>query len=351
MTPLHWRQEEARVIKLSDLEKNGIPPEERHKTGKSRIVRTSENEAPAQGDKERKRNEEIDYNALDYEENENPSDEETYASNKKVPSLVQYPLPGSFNPMQKHGKRTKNSWERYYESGNAGERDGFPKRSHEGDGDRQDESYGASRESGYPGNKREECNSRNKRGDSNSRSKRGEFSSRTEREESNSRSKRGDSNSRNKREKSSSSNRAESAFRNEESYFKSRDDSKGDKDGFSGDFSKDFMDKDGFSRENKGGTSGGETASKGVNASEDDALPENKKSEILAMALGVQIKTGEDPPAPDLIPGYNKKRKEFGFGNEGMSGDYGGVKNFHEGRGGAHLNAQFGELNRFILGV
>lgn len=36
----------------------------------------------------------------------------------------------------------------------------------------------------------------------------------------------------------------------------------------------------------------------------------NKKSEVLAMALGVQIKTGEDPPTGDIsISGYEKKKK------------------------------------------
>lgn len=36
----------------------------------------------------------------------------------------------------------------------------------------------------------------------------------------------------------------------------------------------------------------------------------NKRSEVLAMALGVQIKTGEDPPTGDIsISGYEKKKK------------------------------------------
>lgn len=36
----------------------------------------------------------LDYNALDYEDH---SDDETNISKKQVPSLVQYPLPGSYN--------------------------------------------------------------------------------------------------------------------------------------------------------------------------------------------------------------------------------------------------------------
>lgn len=43
---------------------------------------------------------------------------------------------------------------------------------------------------------------------------------------------------------------------------------------------------------------------------EEKELILNKKSEVLAMALGVQIKTGEDPPTGEIsISGYEKKKR------------------------------------------
>lgn len=47
-----------------------------------------------------------------------------------------------------------------------------------------------------------------------------------------------------------------------------------------------------------------------VENGKDDNLVLNKKSEVLALALGVQIKTGEDPPTGEIsISGYDKKKK------------------------------------------
>jgi peptidyl-prolyl isomerase G (cyclophilin G) len=107
-TPLHWRKEESRVIKLSEFEKleaERKKREERRKLEKaSKEENRQENEvtdnAPEKQDKE------VDYNALDYEENQSEEDE---AVKKQVPSLVQYPLPGSFNPNKEQATSELNA--------------------------------------------------------------------------------------------------------------------------------------------------------------------------------------------------------------------------------------------------
>lgn len=56
-------------------------------------------------------NREVDYNALDYEDNENQSDYEQEITHKKVSSLVQYPLPGSYQPVENKPEEPLNSAE------------------------------------------------------------------------------------------------------------------------------------------------------------------------------------------------------------------------------------------------
>lgn len=53
---------------------------------------TPEHDARLESNGKKARLGKVDYNALDYEDNENQSDEEE-TSKKKVPSLVQYPFP------------------------------------------------------------------------------------------------------------------------------------------------------------------------------------------------------------------------------------------------------------------
>ncbi|XP_022919295.2 peptidyl-prolyl cis-trans isomerase G [Onthophagus taurus] len=102
VTPIHWKQEERRVIKLSDYKKiEATRHQERNSKSPSfdKGGHTPENNRKD----DRKENEKnIDYNALDYEENQ--TDEENEIPKKKVPSLVQYPLPGSFNPIETGSK-------------------------------------------------------------------------------------------------------------------------------------------------------------------------------------------------------------------------------------------------------
>ncbi|RZC33671.1 peptidyl-prolyl cis-trans isomerase G, partial [Asbolus verrucosus] len=97
-TPLHWRKEESRVIKLSEFEK--LEQERKKREERRKAEKASKEETKVESDEGNKANEkpskEVDYNALDYEENQ--SEEDTETVRKQVPSLVQYPLPGSFKP-------------------------------------------------------------------------------------------------------------------------------------------------------------------------------------------------------------------------------------------------------------
>ncbi|XP_063906879.1 peptidyl-prolyl cis-trans isomerase G isoform X2 [Zophobas morio] len=96
-TPLHWRKEESRVIKLSEFEK--LEAERKKREERRRQEKAIREENRQEGDSDEKsndkQNKEVDYNALDYEENQS---EEEETVRKQVPSLVQYPLPGTFNP-------------------------------------------------------------------------------------------------------------------------------------------------------------------------------------------------------------------------------------------------------------
>lgn len=106
MTPVHWKKEEARVIKLSDYEK--IEADRKHREERKKREETSMKEKLASETPTKDRtnhasdetNKEVDYNALDYEENDNQTDDEHEVPHKQVSSLVQYPLPGSFQPNQ-----------------------------------------------------------------------------------------------------------------------------------------------------------------------------------------------------------------------------------------------------------
>lgn len=52
----------------------------------------------------------------------------------------------------------------------------------------------------------------------------------------------------------------------------------------------------------------GEASNQNKIEDQSESLVQNERSEVLAMALGVQIKTGEDPPTGEIkISGYDKK--------------------------------------------
>lgn len=97
-TPIHWRKEESRVIKLSEYEKLEA---KRKKSDGKRTANGGQRNSSSDRNKFRSDTPplkdfkgRIDYNALDYEDQ---SDEENTESRKQVPSLVQYPLPGAYN--------------------------------------------------------------------------------------------------------------------------------------------------------------------------------------------------------------------------------------------------------------
>ncbi|XP_018321567.1 peptidyl-prolyl cis-trans isomerase G isoform X2 [Agrilus planipennis] len=96
MTPVHWKQEESRVIKLSDYEK--VEHERKLKQDINTQLREEHQHFDQSPDHRAKngREKEVDYNALDYEQ-ENQSEDDV--PKRQVPSLVQYPLPNSFRPL------------------------------------------------------------------------------------------------------------------------------------------------------------------------------------------------------------------------------------------------------------
>ncbi|XP_030756714.1 peptidyl-prolyl cis-trans isomerase G isoform X2 [Sitophilus oryzae] len=97
VTPIHWKKEENRVIKLSDFEKIEAERRQReerktmHSEVHKRYRQLSSGTPPTSPP--RRSQKAVDYNALDYEENQ--SDDEQLPK-KQVPSLVQYPLPGAY---------------------------------------------------------------------------------------------------------------------------------------------------------------------------------------------------------------------------------------------------------------
>ncbi|CAG9856510.1 unnamed protein product [Phyllotreta striolata] len=97
-TPVHWRKEESRVIKMSELQrletqrrKLDETREQRRRSGTPELP-FGKSFTPQADEPAAAKNREVDYNALDYEDH---TDEED--SRKLVPSLVQYPLPGAYN--------------------------------------------------------------------------------------------------------------------------------------------------------------------------------------------------------------------------------------------------------------
>ncbi|VEN40775.1 unnamed protein product [Callosobruchus maculatus] len=99
ITPIHWRKEEARVIKLSEFEKLESErkklEEKKAQNGKLKDnVERGKSEDRYEGSTTPKtKYKSIDYNALDYE---GQSEEEGEYNKREVPSLVQYPLPGAY---------------------------------------------------------------------------------------------------------------------------------------------------------------------------------------------------------------------------------------------------------------
>lgn len=92
------------MIKLSEYEKKEAS--RKQKEVEPEIV---ESRTPEREQNENYKTKDIDYNALDYEDN--ASEEEGETPKKQVPSLVQYPLPGSFKPIEKpsDGKEEKEN--------------------------------------------------------------------------------------------------------------------------------------------------------------------------------------------------------------------------------------------------
>ncbi|KAK9871244.1 hypothetical protein WA026_011519 [Henosepilachna vigintioctopunctata] len=100
VTPPHWRKEEQRVIKMSELaerknhDSNQVAnkePTESHRqdSNNSRQYRQRTTYTP-----EPKFERAVDYNALDYEDHESDDERRRDAVKKRVASLVQYPLKG-----------------------------------------------------------------------------------------------------------------------------------------------------------------------------------------------------------------------------------------------------------------
>lgn len=99
-TPVHWKKEESRVIKLSEFEKLEMERKKRveKQQSKEKLTEMDENSVSKQ--------KEIDYNALDYEDNQ--TDDENDVPRKQVPSLVQYPLVNQQNVNKNNDSGEKN---------------------------------------------------------------------------------------------------------------------------------------------------------------------------------------------------------------------------------------------------
>lgn len=86
-TPVHWKKEEARVIKLSQYEKAEAErkqKEEDRKWHDTKLAFDNKGDKDYKLDQENGRSvKEVDYNALDYEQ-ENQSDDEHEVSKKQV---------------------------------------------------------------------------------------------------------------------------------------------------------------------------------------------------------------------------------------------------------------------------
>lgn len=94
VTPVHWKKEEARVIKLAEFEKHEADRKHREEKIKEK-QHSKEKNTDGVSEKDESNvddgsKKEVDYNALDYED-ANQSEEEQDTT-KKVSSLVQYPI-------------------------------------------------------------------------------------------------------------------------------------------------------------------------------------------------------------------------------------------------------------------
>lgn len=98
VTPIHWRKEEARVIKLSEFEKHEADRKYREEKNKERQHSKDRNLDESVSEKDDGTKGEVDYNALDYED-ANQTDEEQETT-KKVSSLVHYPINLTSNGVQ-----------------------------------------------------------------------------------------------------------------------------------------------------------------------------------------------------------------------------------------------------------
>lgn len=111
ITPIHWKKEEARVIKLSEFEKNEADRKYREEKSKERQHSKERHGDEGASEKDGSQHEEdgnkkeVDYNALDYEDANQSEDEQESA--KKVSSLVQYPINVTSNGTQKQQEQSE----------------------------------------------------------------------------------------------------------------------------------------------------------------------------------------------------------------------------------------------------
>lgn len=87
------------MIKLSDYEKNEAKRKLKEENKQREFTQEEGIQDSQEEIKKLDNRNEIDYNALDYEDNEDHQSDDENISKKQVPSLVQYPLPGSFKPI------------------------------------------------------------------------------------------------------------------------------------------------------------------------------------------------------------------------------------------------------------
>ncbi|XP_050293742.1 peptidyl-prolyl cis-trans isomerase G isoform X2 [Anthonomus grandis grandis] len=115
VTPIHWKQEERRKIKFSELERIEAEKKKKEQEDANNFLLISRKRhrydttatpptSPPRRSNIYKQGEVNDYNALDYEENQ--SEEEVHR--RDVPSLVQYPLPGAYKEFKAPEKERRN---------------------------------------------------------------------------------------------------------------------------------------------------------------------------------------------------------------------------------------------------
>lgn len=94
---------------MSDYEKNEAKRKIKEENKQRDLLLRDESRDKPQDETAKKNdnhNNEVDYNALDYEDNEDHQSDDENVNKKQVPSLVQYPLPGSFKPVD--GRKETN---------------------------------------------------------------------------------------------------------------------------------------------------------------------------------------------------------------------------------------------------